>query len=255
MKRHHLAVLLLPLLVACGPDPAATSSESVADKAPVAAPAVSREADGAALVAKLRTAFEQLTTARFDASLTGRLGATASGAVDLTGQRPAVRLTPESALFGVEEVRLVKDVGYARIDGEWVRLEIASLVRMLPFDPSLLDLDEVTEALASALSDVEVSGDTGEEVWNATVDPAALLAGLGPRSLDPEHASVPATAEVTVTFTGDRLDALVVDLGDLGALELSLHDQGEPVRITAPRGATDVGDSGWFAYTPLQPGG
>lgn len=247
MERRHLAVLLLPLLVACGPDPAATSSGSVADEAAAAAPAVAREADGAALVAKLRTALEQLTTARFDAGLTGQLEATATGAVDLTGPRPAVRLTPESALFGVEEVRLVKGVGYARIEGAWLRLEVASLARMLPFDASLLDLDQVTDALASALSDVEVSGDTGEEVWNATVDPGALLADLAPRSLDPAHARVPATAEITATYTGDRLDALVVDLGEVGVLQLSLYDQGEPVRITAPRGAKDPG---WFSYTP-----
>ncbi len=48
----------------------------------------------------------------------------------------------------------------------------------------------------------------------------------------------------------------MVDVGDLGTVELTLSDQGEPVRITAPRGdVTDLADSGWFAYTPLTPGG
>ncbi len=236
--------LALPLLAGCGAADT-TSADRVADDKPVVR-TVSREADGAAFVEKLRTAVEQLTTTRFDVRLTGDLEARATGAADLTTDPPSVQLTPERPLFGVGEVRLVDGVGYAELDGQWVKADLDVLLSMLPFDLSAIDLGEIERVLGRSLSDVEISGDTGEEVWRATVDPAKLLAGMG------DHArKAPAEVVVTATFTGDRLDALVVDLGGPGTVEVSLRDQGEPVRITAPRGdVRDFGDFGWFAHTP-----
>ncbi len=84
------------------------------------------------------------------------------------------------------------------------------------------------------------------------------LPGLNALRLGPAHepVDIPGEVDVTATFTGRRLDALVVDLGDLGSVELTLSGQGEPVSITAPSGdVTDLADSGWFASAPDQPGG
>ena len=259
-RATRIAGLLLPLtlLAGCGGAAQTNSADRAAGDAPAAQPVSSREADGDALVARLRTALEQLTTTRFEVRLTGRLEASATGAADLTTDPPSVQLTPETPLLGVSEVRLVKGVGYAEIEGQWVKADLATLLSMLPVDVAELDLDQLADALAGSLSDVDVSGDTGEEVWRATVDPAELLAGLdvGRIEIGPEHTEVPTDVGLTASFQGDRLDGLVVDLGDTGAVELTLSDQGEPVRIEAPRGdVTDFTDFGWFAMTPETPGG
>ena len=255
-RATRIAGLLLPLtlLAGCGGTAETTSADRAAVDAPAAQPVSSREADGDALVAKLRTALEQLTTTRFEVRLTGRLEASATGAADLTTDPPSVQLTPETPLFGVSEVRLVKGVAYAEMEGQWVKADLATLLSMLPVDVADLDLDQLADALAGSLSDVDVSGDTGEEVWNATVDPAQLLADAG--ALDGHVIEGDGAVDLTATFQGDELDALVVDLGDTGTVELTLLDQGEPVRITAPRGdVTDFTDFGWFAMTPEKPGG
>ncbi len=234
-RATRIAGLLLPLtlLAGCGGTAETTSADRAAVDAPAAQPVSSREADGDALVAKLRTALEQLTTTRFEVRLTGRLEASATGAADLTTDPPSVQLTPETPLFGVSEVRLVKGVAYAEMEGQWVKADLATLLSMLPVDLGGVDLDQLADALAGSLSDVDVSGDTGEEVWHATVDPAQLLADAGALG-GPRHRGCRRRSELTATFQGDRLDALVVDLGDTGTVELTLL---RPGRAGADQGA------------------
>lgn len=254
-------------LTACSGDEATTTADAVEQVSPET-PAPSAT-DVAATGSPVEDLFARLAAdphpvgATFDGTVTGGGGlldvdATLTGAVDLTGDAPA--LDAVLALAGTPgevELRAVDGTAYVRgvealigggaTDGTWTSVDVATLDDLgLPLGVLAQSLDPavLSDLLAGLLADgsltvtgpeTQAAPDGGDELaaYVVTLDQEALAA------LGAAGAGMPGTVTMRLAFDASHLRTLAIDaLGPDGTalldVDLALDDWGIPQVVAVP---------------------
>jgi hypothetical protein len=205
-----------------------------------------KSVDPDAFVAKLKNAARSITTARFtmDMDLGGQ-SVSAKGAVDMTGDTPAMELSMDLTGMGTPtEMRLVAGNMYIQApgsDGKYLKMDLSDPNGPLAgYGDSLLNYDPqsmINSMTGDAFKKVvdlgpETVGGLKREHYRVTLDTAAATKVFG---------NLPSTAQVPKTLTYDmwldgqgRMARFKMLLKNVTQVTATYSDYGADVHITAP---------------------
>jgi hypothetical protein len=259
LRRAALAAavpLTLGSLAACGhgstqasPDPN-TGAASSSDSSPTASPthAVARKVDPTAFVAELKKSAASITTARFTMSMdiSGQV-VTARGALDMTGDKPAMRLTMDLTGMGVPTDMRILD-GYLYVQdptsgtGKYLKLDLSDPNGPLGNMGGALDnldpqsmIQHISPHVFRKVTDLGPATLHGQRVehYRVVADTHAA-AGQLMQNL-PSTASLPKTMSYDVWLDSrHRMARFTVLLKKVSKVTATYQDYGADVNITAP---------------------
>jgi hypothetical protein len=248
--------LALGSLAACGdsstqatPDPQ-TGSGSSAGSGPTGTPThrAAKDVDPAAFVAQLRKSTSALTTARFTMSMeiSGQV-VTARGALDMTGDKPAMQLSMDLTGMGVPtDMRMVDGYMYVQDPtsgtGKYLKLDLTDPNGPLGDMGGALDnldpqsmIQRISPHVFRKVTDLGSQTLHGQRVehYRVVADTHAaagqLLANL------PSTASLPKTMSYDVWLDGQhRMARFTVLVKKVSKVSATYQDYGADVNITAP---------------------
>lgn len=262
LRRAALAAavpLALGSLTACGhgspqaaPDPntGAGSSGSSGSSSPAASPtkAVAKKVDPAAFVAELKRSATSITTARFTMSMdvSGQT-VTAHGALDMTGDKPAMRLSMDLTGMGVPTDMRILD-GYLYVQdptsgtGKYLKLDLSDPNGPLGAMGGTLDsldpqsmVQHISPHLFRKVTDLGPVTLHGQQVehYRVVADTHAAAGQLMHNM--PSTASLPKTMSYDVWLDGQhRMARFTVLLKKVSKVTATYQDYGADVNITAP---------------------
>lgn len=261
LRRAALAAavpLALGSLAACGhsspqavPDPHTGSGDSGSSgsSSPTASPthAVAKKVDPAAFVAALKRSATSITTARFTMSMdvSGQV-VTARGALDMTGDKPAMRLTMDLTGMGVPTEMRILD-GYLYVQdptsgtGKYLKLDLSDPNGPLgdmggtldSLDPQSM-VQHISPHVFRKVTDLGAATLHGQRVEHYRVVADTHAAGQLMHNL-PSTASLPRTMSYDVWLDSQhRMARFTVLLKKVSKVTATYQDYGADVNITAP---------------------
>jgi hypothetical protein len=239
--------LALGSLAACGSNnSSATADDPAAPSSSVSAPSGSGTVDPAQFLATMKTAAKKITTARFTMSmaLSGQT-VDAKGALDMTGDKPAMQLTMDMGGMGNTEMRLVDGVMYVQDptsgSGKFLKMDlsdpnspIAGMGDALTnYDPQSM-IDQMSPDAFQKVTDLgqeSVDGQTLEH-YRIVLDTSAATKMLG--SL-PSTASLPKSIGYDMWLDGqNRMTKFTMTMKKVAQVTATYSDYGADVNISAP---------------------
>jgi len=275
-SRRLVAVVAAPLLVvslaACGSDKGGDKADAAGDSSASsqepAAPDLTagEEVDPADFLAQVKSGAESSTTATesMKMSVSG-MEISMEGQIDYTADPPEMAMTMSMPMLGDEpmDIRLVDGTVYmnmgALTDNKFVKSSLD--------DPNgaLGDMSSLTDSMDPAKA-MELYGDGFDKVtyvgqesvdgddtahYAVSLDTTKIgdaLSGLG-ASADPSTLGLPKTLTYDIWLDDqNRMRKTVMEMGDLGTLEMTVSNWGEPVDIQAPS-ADQITDMPAFSGT------
>jgi hypothetical protein len=202
--------------------------------------------DPAAFVVKLKNAARSITTARFtmDMELGGQ-SVSAKGAVDMTGDKPAMQLSMDLTGMGTPtDMRLVDGTMYIQApgsDGKYLKMDLSDPNgplagygdALLNYDPRSM-IDQITADAFKKVTDLgpEAVGGQQREHYRVTLDTAAATKIFGNL---PSTASMPKTLTYDLWLDGEgRMSRFTMLLKNVTRVTATYSDYGADVHITAP---------------------
>jgi hypothetical protein len=257
--RRTAVAALVPLglgsLAACGnhdsstaADPHAGPSSSAASPSSPATDSGSRAkgVDPAAFVEKLKTAASSITTARFtmDMELAGQ-SVRATGAIDMTGDKPAMELKTDLTGMGTPtDMRLVGGFMYIEspsAPGKYVKMDLSDPSgpfagmgdALTNYDPEsvIASMSPDSFRTVTDLGQDSVGGQQAEH-YHVVIDTTAATKAF--QNL-PSTASLPKTMAYDLWLDGrDRISKFRLVMKKVSTVTATYRDYGADVSITAP---------------------
>jgi hypothetical protein len=262
-SRRLVAAVAAPLLVvslaACGSDKggdktsAAGDSSASSEKPSTPDLKAGEEIDPADFLAQVKSGVEGATTSTtsMKMSISG-MEITMEGQVDYTADPPEMAITMSMPMLGEDpmDMRIVDGFAYmnmgALTDNKFVKSSLD--------DPNgaLGDMTGLTDSMDPAKSLENFSAGFDKVVYvgpesvdgvdaghyQLTVDTTKIgsaLSELGATGTDPSSLGLPDTLTYDVWLDSEsRMTKSVIELGDLGSMEMTASNWGEPVDIQAP---------------------
>jgi hypothetical protein len=210
-----------------------------------------KNVDPGAFVVKLKNAARSITTARFtmDMDLGGQ-SVSAKGAIDMTGDTPAMQLSMDLTGMGTPtDMRLVDGNMYIQApgsDGKYLKMDLSDPNgplagygdSLLNYDPQSM-INSITADAFKKVTDLgpETVGGQQREHYRVTLDTGAATKIFE---------NLPSTASMPKTLTYDmwldsqgRMARFKMLLKGVSAVSASYSDYGADLSITAP-GASDI---------------
>ncbi|HET8665531.1 MAG TPA: hypothetical protein VFM08_14545 [Nocardioides sp.] len=257
LRRFALAVAVpvaLGSLAACGNDDSTQAADPEAGQVSTGTPTASakadpgpRRVDRATFVDRLRKAARTITTARFEMTMEiGGQAIYADGALDLTGDHPAMRFSMDPTGMGtLIDMRIVDDAIYVQDptggSGKYVKMDLGD-----PNGP-LGDLGGVFDSYNPDRMVTQMSPGTFRKVTDLgsqTVDGRRLEhyrvvidTKAASRMLQnlPSTASMPRTMSYDIWLDGqDRMAKFTMLMKKVSKVTATYSDYGAKVHITAP---------------------
>jgi hypothetical protein len=260
LRRAALAAavpLALGSLTACGHDSSAqattdpnTSSGSTAGSSPTgtSTQAVAKDVDPATFVAELKKAATAITTARFAMTMdiSGQT-VSAQGALDMTGDKPAMRMSMDLTGMGVPTDMRILD-GYLYVQdpssgtGKYLKVDLSDPNGPLGAMGGVLDnldpqsmIQRVSPHLFRKVTDLGSQTLHGQQVEHYRVVAATHAAAGQLMSNLPSSASLPKTMSYDVWLDGQhRMAKFTVLVKKVSKVTATYQDYGADVNITAP---------------------
>jgi hypothetical protein len=247
--------LALSSLVACGSDtssttagdPAPTTTPSISATAKGSTPAVAKRVDSAKFLAMVKAGSQSLTTAKFKMTMdvSGSL-VTAYGALDMTGDSPAMKISMDLTGMGTPTDMIVLDgvmyIATPGSNGTYMKMDLndpngplGSMGNTLGgVDPKAL-LDQMSPAVFKKVIYRGTQTVHGQQVkrYSVTLDTTVspLLEGM-PKSAT---ASLPKTMSYNLWLDDQgRMAKFKMLMKKVLSMTMTYSDFGAPVSITAP---------------------
>jgi hypothetical protein len=236
--------LALGSLAACG----SNDSSSTATDAAAAAPKTdsSGAVDPTDFLNTMKAAAKQITTARFTMSmdLSGQT-VDANGALDMTGDKPAMQISMDMGSTGTAEMRLVEGVMYVQdptgSSGKFYKMDLSDPNSPLSgmgdtlsnFDPqSMIDkMSPDTFRKVTDLGQETVDGQSLEH-YRVDLDTSAASKVLGNL---PSSASMPKNIAYDMWLDDqNRMTRFTMTMKNVAQVKATYSDYGADVNITAP---------------------
>jgi len=240
--------LALGSLAACGNNNSSATADDpgAAPSSGAAAPSGSRNVDPAEFLDTMKAAAKQITTAHFTMTmdLSGQT-VDADGALDMTGDKPAMLLTMNLAGTGKTEMRLVDGVMYVQdptgSSGKFLKMDLSDPHSPMAgmgdaltnYDPQSM-IDQMSPDAFSKVTDLgqeSVDGQTLEH-YRVVLDTSAATKMLGNL---PSSASMPKSLGYDMWLDGqNRMAKFTMTMKKVARVTASYSDYGADVEITAP---------------------
>jgi hypothetical protein len=202
----------------------------------------SKATDPADLADRLADGFDNVTTAHVSMTSTMAGGdMTGEGDIDYTGDSPATAMTMSGGLFGSDEVdaRLVDGTLYMNMgqlsQGKFWKIDLDDPDSPFGMFGSQIDPRSSVELLEKGMTSVTYVGEEDSlDHFRASVDPKALLAGLGDKEAAAGSSALPKPADYDIWLDDEsRLTKLTFAMGDISSVEMAMSDWGKDVSIEA----------------------
>ena len=249
--------LALGSLAACGSgngdsqtaaDPGATTSSPTTSDSPATTGDVRAEpVDKAAFVAKLKAAAKTITTARFTMSMDlGGQSVAAKGAVDLTGDKPAMQLSMDLTGMGTPtDMRIVDGVMYIQDPttggGKYLKMDLSDPNgpfagmgdALTNYDPQSM-IDSISPEAFQKVTDLgpQTVGGQRLEHYKVVLDTHAATSMF--KNL-PSTASLPKTLSYDMWLDSqNRMARFKMLMKNVTSVTATYSDYGADVHVTAP---------------------
>ena len=250
--RRAAVMAALPLalgsLAACGSKDSSATADDPAAAPSSSAPASSgsQTVDPAEFLATMKTAAKKITTARFTMSmeLSGQtIGA--KGAIDMTGDKPAMQLAMDMGGMGNTEMRLVDGVMYVQdptgSSGKFLKMDLSDPNSPMAgmgdaltnYDPQSM-IDQMSPDAFQKVTDLgpETADGRTLEHYRVVLDTSAATKMLGNL---PSSASIPKKIGYDMWLDDQhRMAKFTMTMKNVSRVTATYSDYGADVNITAP---------------------